>query len=159
MDHAEIRRELAGALFNLRTDRRRAARMAQISPVPSHERLTRVPFRARQPRNHCGKFIEYLVPALYLTAILSVLHGLISNECKSGLAVSKILKGSHIVRIGDGLMLYSIVRRLNPVSLGVGKVHGGNDLLVQNNLVVFTTIPELLAIRRSHDLTGIFCTR
>src|ERR1700737_1309914 len=28
--------------------------------------------------------------------------------------------------------------------------YGGNDLLVQNNLVVFTSIPELLAIRRSH---------
>src|SRR5205807_5867537 len=31
-----------------------------------------------------------------------------------------------------------------------GKVHGGNDLLVQNNLVVFTSIPELLPIRRLH---------
>src|SRR5882672_5693294 len=47
-------------------------------------------------------------------------------------------------------MFYSICRRLNLVSLRVGKVHGGNDLLVQNNLVVFTSIPELLAIRRSH---------
>src|ERR1022692_4251301 len=36
------------------------------------------------------------------------------------------------------------------VSLRVGKVHGGNDLLVQHNLVVFTRIPELLPIRRPH---------
>src|ERR1019366_3220563 len=36
------------------------------------------------------------------------------------------------------------------VSLRVRKVHGGNDLLVQNNLVVFTRIPELLPIGRSH---------
>src|SRR5258708_27448094 len=47
-------------------------------------------------------------------------------------------------------MFYSIVRRLNLVSLRVGKVHGVNDLPVQNNLVVFRTIPELLPIRRSH---------
>src|SRR4029077_12595208 len=47
-------------------------------------------------------------------------------------------------------MFYSIVRRLNLVSLRVGKVHGGNDLFVRNNLVVFTGIPELLAIRSSH---------
>src|SRR5271156_7101399 len=47
-------------------------------------------------------------------------------------------------------MFYSIVRGLNLVSLGVGKVHGVNDLLVQNNLVVFPTIPELLPIRRFH---------
>src|ERR1700686_5874360 len=49
-----------------------------------------------------------------------------------------------------GLMFYSILRRLNLVSLRVGKVHGVNDLFVQNNLVVFPTIPELLPIRRSH---------
>src|ERR1022692_3574292 len=94
--------------------------------------------------------MEYLVPALDLTAISCVLHGFISNEGEFRLAVSKILKGNHIVRIVHGLMFYSILRRLNLVSLRVGKVHGGNDLLVQNNLVVFTTIPELLPIRRSH---------
>src|SRR6202035_42745 len=32
----------------------------------------------------------------------------------------------------------------------VGKVHGVNDLLVQNNLVVFPSIPALLPIRRPH---------
>src|SRR6185436_11328999 len=74
----------------------------------------------------------------------------IGNEGESRLAVSKILKGSHIVHTVYGLMLYSIVRRLNLVSLRVGKVHGGNDLFVRNNLVVFTGIPELLAIRSSH---------
>src|ERR1022692_1766917 len=94
--------------------------------------------------------MEYLVPALDLTAISCVLHGFISNEGEFRLAVSKILKGNHIVRIVHGLMFYSILRRLNLVSLRVGKVHGGNDLLVQNNLVVFTSIPELLPIRRLH---------
>ena len=107
-------------------------------------------FRLPQPPNHCGKLIEYLVPALYLTAIFSILHGFISNEGESRLAVPKILKGSHIVHTVCGLMFYSIVRRLNLVSLRVGKVHGGNDLFVRNNLVVFTGIPELLAIRSSH---------
>src|SRR5437588_2012744 len=39
---------------------------------------------------------------------------------------------------------------INLVSLRVGKVHQGNDLLVRNNLVVFNRIPELLPIWRSH---------
>src|ERR1700677_3352142 len=47
-------------------------------------------------------------------------------------------------------MFYSKLRRVDLVSLRVGKVHGGNDLLVQNNLVVFDRIPELLPIRRLH---------
>src|ERR1019366_1807460 len=72
------------------------------------------------------------------------------NEGEIRLAVSKILKGNHIVRTVYGLMFYSILLRLNLFSLRVGKVHGGNDLLVQNNLVVFASIPELLPIRRSH---------
>src|SRR6266850_720915 len=107
-------------------------------------------FRLRQPRNNCGNFIEYLTPPLYLPAVFCVLHGFISNEGEFRLAVSKILKNDHVVRTVYGLMFYSIVRRLNLVSLRVGKVHGGDDLLVQNNLVVFPTIPELLPIRRSH---------
>jgi hypothetical protein len=37
-------------------------------------------FRLRQPRNDCSKFIEYLVPALNLSAIFCALHGFISNE-------------------------------------------------------------------------------
>src|SRR6202021_1158278 len=47
-------------------------------------------------------------------------------------------------------MFCSILLRLNLVSLRVGKVHRVNDLLVQNNLVVFPGIPALLPIRRSH---------
>jgi hypothetical protein len=47
-------------------------------------------------------------------------------------------------------MFYSQLRRVNLVSLRVGKVHEGNDLLVQNNLVVFNRILELLPIRRLH---------
>src|SRR6202041_3849018 len=86
----------------------------------------------------------------YLTAGFGALHGFVSDEGDFRLAVSQILKGNHIVHIVHGLMFYSISCRLNFVSLRVGKVHGGNDLFVQNNLVVFTAIPELLAIRRSH---------
>ena len=41
----------------------------------------------------------------------------ISNEGEFRLAVSKILKNNHVVRIVYGLMFYSIVRRLNLVSL------------------------------------------
>src|ERR1700722_17439685 len=47
-------------------------------------------------------------------------------------------------------MFYSQFLRLDLVSLRVGEVHGGADLLVENNLVVFPRIPELLPIRRSH---------
>src|SRR6266852_6336878 len=107
-------------------------------------------FACASPRNNCGNFIEYLIPALYLTAVFCVLHGFISNEGEFRLAVSKILKDNHIVHIVHGLMFNSIFCRLNLVSLRVGKVHGGNDLLVQNNLVVFTSIPALLPIRRLH---------
>src|SRR5207253_10622537 len=59
-------------------------------------------------------------------------------------------QGNKVEPAQYGLMFDSILRRLNLVSLRVGKVHGGNDLFVQNDLVVFTSIPELLAIRRSH---------
>src|SRR5258708_8958975 len=107
-------------------------------------------FRVRQPRNNRGNYIEYLIPALCLPAVFCVLHGFISNEGEFRPAVSKILKNNHVVRTVYGLMFYSIVRRLNLVSLRVGKVHGGDDLLVRNNLMVFPTIPELLPIRRSH---------
>src|SRR5258708_28675872 len=43
-----------------------------------------------------------------------------------------------------------ILRRVNLIPLLVGKVHGVNDLLVRNNLVVFPAIPALLPIRRFH---------
>jgi hypothetical protein len=85
------------------------------------------------------------------------LHGFISNQREFRLAVSKILKNNDEVRIVYGLIFYSIVRRLNLVSLRVGKVHGGNDLFVQNNLVVFPTIPELLPIRRSGSALQSAC--
>ena len=64
-------------------------------------------FRLRQPRNNRGKFIEYLVPALHLTAIFRALHGFISNEGEFRLAVSEILKDGHVVRTVYGLMFYS----------------------------------------------------
>src|SRR5712692_7190418 len=111
-------------------------------------------FACASPRNNCGNFIEYLIPALYLPAVFCVLHGFISNQGEFRLAVSKILKNNHVVRIVYGLMFYSIVRRLNFVSLRVGKVHGVNDLLVQNNLVVFPTIPALLPISYMNGCSG-----
>src|ERR1700683_3276356 len=107
-------------------------------------------FRLCQPRNNCGNFIELLIPALQLTAIFRALHGFTSNEGEFRLAVSKSLKNNHVVRVVYGLMFYSIVRRLDLVSLRVGKVHGVNDLFVRNNLVVFPSIPALLPIRRPH---------
>src|SRR5262249_38901963 len=96
------------------------------------------------------KFIEDLVPAFELTAILCALHRFISNQGELRLAVPQILKGDYVVRITYGLMFDSIVRGLDLVSLRVSKVHRVNDLLVRNDLVVFPTIPELVAIRRFH---------
>jgi hypothetical protein len=64
-------------------------------------------FRLRQLRNNCGNFIEYLVPALHLTAIFRALHGFISNESEFRLAVPEILKDGHVVRTVYSLMFYS----------------------------------------------------
>jgi hypothetical protein len=64
-------------------------------------------FGLRQLRNNCSNFIEYLVPALHLTAILCALHGFVSNEGEFRLAVSQILKDGHVVRTVDSLMFYS----------------------------------------------------
>jgi hypothetical protein len=61
----------------------------------------------RQLRNNCGNFIEYLDPALHLTAIFRALHGIISNEGEFRLAVSEILKEGHVVGTVYGLMFYS----------------------------------------------------
>src|SRR5215472_11587363 len=74
-------------------------------------------FRLRQPRNNCSSFVEYLVHALQLTGLDCVFHGFISNEGEFRLAVSNILKKNHVVHIVYGLMFYSVLRRLNPVSL------------------------------------------
>ncbi len=63
--------------------------------------------RLRQLRNNCGNFIEYLVPALQLTAIFRALHGFISNVGEFRLAVSEILKDGHVVRTVYSLMFYS----------------------------------------------------
>jgi hypothetical protein len=54
-------------------------------------------FRLRQVRKNRGNFIEYLDPALHLTAIFRALHGFISNEGKFRLAVSEILKSDHVI--------------------------------------------------------------
>src|SRR6185312_1510098 len=95
-------------------------------------------------------FIEYLVPALELTAVSCALQRFVSDVGEFRPAVSQVLKKSHVERALYGLMFYSQLRRLNLVSLHVGKVHGRNDLLVRNNLVVLNRIPELLTIRRLH---------
>jgi hypothetical protein len=64
-------------------------------------------FRLHQARNNIGNLIEYLVPALQLTAIFRTLHGFISNVGEFRLAVSEILKEGHVVRTVYGLMFYS----------------------------------------------------
>src|ERR1700751_3365083 len=64
-------------------------------------------FRLYQPRNNRSKFIEYLVPALHLTAIFRALPGFISNEGKFRLAGSEILKDGPVVRTVYSLMFYS----------------------------------------------------
>src|SRR5271169_5192560 len=64
-------------------------------------------FRLHQPRNNRSNFIEYLVPALQLTAIFRALHGFISSVGEFRLAVSEILKDGHVVRTVYGLMFYS----------------------------------------------------
>ncbi len=64
-------------------------------------------FRLRHSRNNGSHFIEYLVPALELTAVLCALQGFISNEGEFRLAVSEILKEGHVEGTFDGLMFYS----------------------------------------------------
>ena len=64
-------------------------------------------FRLRQLRNNCGNFIEYLVPALHLTAIFRALHGFISSESEFRPAIPEILKDGDVVRTVYGLMFYS----------------------------------------------------
>src|SRR5579871_1699860 len=71
----------------------------------------------RQPRDNRGKLLEYLVPALELTAILRALHGLISNVGEFRPAVSQVLKEGHVVRALDRLMFDPQLRGINLVSL------------------------------------------
>jgi hypothetical protein len=89
---------------------------AQLLAHDDHQSFSFL-FRLRQPRNNCSKFIECLLRTLQLTALHCVRHGFISNEGEFRLAVSKILKNNHVVRIVYGLMFYSILLRLNLVSL------------------------------------------
>ena len=103
-----------------------------------------------QAGNNIGNFVEYLDPTLHLAAIFRALHGFVSDEGESRPAVPEILKEGYVVRALDGLMFYSVLLRLNLVSLRVRKVHGGDDLLVQNDLVIFDRIPELLPIGCLH---------
>jgi hypothetical protein len=64
-------------------------------------------FPLRQLRNNFSNFIEYLVPALHLTAVFRALHGFISNEGEFRPAVSEILKDGDVVRTVDRLMFYA----------------------------------------------------
>jgi hypothetical protein len=108
-------------------------------------------FRLRSPRNHCGKFIEYLDPALYLTAIFSVLPAFISNEGEFRLAVSTILKGSHIVHAVYGLMFYSILRRVNLVFPSGSEKHMEETIFSCRTISWYSPpFQKLLPIRRSH---------
>jgi hypothetical protein len=64
-------------------------------------------FRLRQLRNHRGNFIEYLVPALKLTAISRAFHRFVSDQGEFRLAVSEILKDSHVVCAVYRFVFYS----------------------------------------------------
>ena len=64
-------------------------------------------FLLRQPGNNLSNFIEYLLPALELTALSRALHGFISSVGEFRLAVSEVLKDGHVERTVDGLMFYS----------------------------------------------------
>jgi hypothetical protein len=83
-----------------------AASLSCISRMTASQNVNFL-FRLRQLRNNRGNFIEYLDPALHLPAVLRALHGFISNEGEFRLAVSEILKDSHVVRTVYGLMFYS----------------------------------------------------
>jgi len=97
-------------------------------------------FRMRQFRENCGKLIKHLVPALELTTLFCVFHGLVSDEGQFPPAITKVFNRDHVIGAIDGFMFYSIVLRLNFVSIGVREVHAGDDLLVRNNLVVFAGV-------------------
>src|SRR5579864_6090197 len=106
------RRDKDGALARQFITRERAMRPTLRYVQISRMTVIKTPtptllFRLRQLRNNCGNFVEYLVPALHLTAIFRALHGFISNEGKFRLAVSEILKEGHVVRTVDSLMFYS----------------------------------------------------
>src|SRR5579871_1525670 len=105
-------------------------------------------FRLLQSRDNHRNLVECLLPSFQLTALHSVLHGFISNEGEFRLAVPNVLKKNYVVCTLDGLMFCSL--KLDSVPIRVGKVHRRNDLLVRNNLMIFTTIPALLPIRSSH---------
>src|ERR1700733_14471998 len=64
-------------------------------------------FPLRQLRNNFSNFIEYLVPALHLTAVFRALHGFISDEGKFRLAVPEILKDGYVVGTVYSLIFYS----------------------------------------------------
>ncbi len=94
----------------------------------------------RQFRENCGKLIKHLVPALELTTLFCVFHGLVSDEGQFPPAITKVFNRDHVIGDIDGFVFYSIVLRLNFVSIGVREVHAGDDLLVRNNLVVFAGV-------------------
>src|SRR5450432_2261169 len=82
-------------------------RLSPVSLAHDNHQDSNLLFRLRQLRNNLSNFIEYLVPALHLTASFRALHGFISNESEFRLAVSEILKDGHVVRTVDSLMFYS----------------------------------------------------
>ncbi len=104
----------------------------------------------RQPSNDSFEFIEDLEPAFELAGRFGFFHGFIAGEGEFGLAVSEVLEGGDIVGVFDGLMLDSVVLGGDLVALGVGKVHGGDDLLVRDDLVVLAGVEEILPVGGAH---------
>src|SRR3984885_2384413 len=72
-----------------------------------------------QFRKNCGKLIEHLVPALELTTLFCVFHGLVSDEGQFRLAIAKVLKRDHVIGAIDGIMFYSIVACAFPYREGL----------------------------------------
>ena len=71
--------------------------------------------RLRQLRNQRRHFIEYLVPALELTAVPRTVHGFVSDVGKLRPAASKIFKKGHVICTLNGLVFYAQLCRVNLV--------------------------------------------
>src|SRR5262249_41526794 len=91
---------------------RRPDQLRSVQQLAHDDHRSRL-FRLPQPGNHRSKFVEYLVPALKLTAFFRALHRFISHEGEFCLAVSELFEDGHVVRTLDGLMFYSQLRRID----------------------------------------------
>ncbi len=63
-------------------------RQPQLSPAHDDRQNVGFLLCLCQPRNNRGDFLEYLVPALHLTAFFRALHGFIADEGQFRAAVA-----------------------------------------------------------------------